>query len=197
MLHLSENGNILNLTKKVWVSMEYVLAISIVTFLALAVALFLLVRKLTFNGSSLPLTAEWIGELSVERYRPMMRLLDGADLEFLRSQPGFTPRMATKLRVQRCQIFRGYLRCLNGDFQRVCAAIKILMLQSRQDRPDLAGLLVQQQMRFACEMGLAYFRLVLYRWGVCGVDVTSMVKNFDLMRLELRSLVPATLTMGA
>jgi hypothetical protein len=197
MLHLSENGNILNLTKKVWVSMEYVLAISIVTFLALAVALFLLVRKLTFNGSSLPLTAEWIDELSIERYRPMMRLLDGADLEFLRSQPGFTPRMATKLRIQRCQIFRGYLRCLNGDFQRVCAAIKILMLQSRQDRPDLAGLLVQQQMRFACEMGLVYFRLVLYRWGVCGVDVTSLVKNFDLMRLELRSLVPATLTMGA
>jgi len=196
-LLLSENGNIINLTKKVWVSMEYVLAISIVTFLALAVALFLLVRKLTFNGSSLPLTAEWIDELSVERYRPMMRLLDGADLEFLRSQPGVTPRMATNLRIQRCQIFRGYLRCLNGDFQRVCAAIKILMVQSRQDRPDLAGLLVQQQMRFACEMGLVYFRLVLYRWGVCGVDVTSLVKNFDLMRLELRSLVPATLTMGA
>jgi len=177
--------------------MEYVLAISIVTFLALAIALFLLVRKLAFNGSSLPLNAEWIDELSIERYRPMMRLLDGADLDFLRSQPGFTPRMAAKLRTQRCQIFRGYLRCLNGDFQRVCAAIKILMLQSREDRPDLAGLLIQQQMRFACEMGLVYFRLFLYRWGLCGVDVSSLVKNFDRMRLELRSLVPATLTMGA
>jgi hypothetical protein len=177
--------------------MEYVLAISIVTFLALAIALFLLVRKMTFSGSSLPLTAEWIDELSVERYRPMMRLLDGDDLEFLRSQPGFTPRMATKLRVQRCQIFRGYLRCLNGDFQRVCAAIKILMLQSRQDRPDLAGLLVQQQVRFTCGMGLVYVRLFLYRYGLSGVEVTSLVKNFDQMRLELRSLVPATLTMGA
>lgn len=197
MLHLVGNGPILYLTKKVWGVMEYVLAISIVTFLALAVALFLLVRKMTFNGGSLPLNAEWIDELSIERYRPMMRLLDGGDLEFLRSQPGFTPRMANKLRVQRCQIFRGYLRCLNGDFQRVCAAIKILMLQSRQDRPDLAGLLVQQQMRFACGMALVYSRLFLYRWGLSGVDVTGLVKNFDLMRLELRSLVPATLTMGA
>jgi hypothetical protein len=177
--------------------MEYVLAISIVTFLALAGALFLLVRKVAFNGSSLPLTAEWIDELSVERYRPMMRLLDGGDMEFLRSQPGFTPRMATKLRLQRCQIFRGYLRCLNGDFQRVCAAIKILMLQSRQDRPDLAGLLVQQQISFACGMGLVQFRLFLYRWGLSGVDVTGLVRNFDLMRLELRRLVPATLTLGA
>jgi len=177
--------------------MEYVVAISIVTFLALAVALFLLVRKVAANGSSLPSTAEWIDELSIERYRPMMRLLDGGDLEFLRSQPGFTPRMAAKLRVQRCQIFRGYLRCLNGDFQRVCAAIKILLLQSREDRPDLAGLLVQQQMRFTCEMGLVHCRLFLYRWGLCGVDVTGLVKNFDLVRVQLRSLVPATYTMGA
>lgn len=177
--------------------MAYALAISIVTFLALGLALFLLVRKMASDGSSLPLTAEWIEELSIEHYRPMMRLLDGSDLEFLRSQPGFTPRMAVKLRVQRCQIFRGYLRCLNGDFQRVCAAIKILMLQSRQDRPDLAGMLVQQQMMFACGMSMVYFRLFLYRWGLCGVNVTSLVKNFDLMRCELRSLVPAALSVGA
>jgi hypothetical protein len=177
--------------------MEYVIGISVVTFLALAAALFLLVRKVAINGSSLPLTAEWIDELSIERYRPMMRLLDGGDLEFLRSQPGFTPRMATKLRVQRCQIFRGYLRCLNGDFQRVCAAIKILMLQSRQDRPDLAGVLVQHQVMFASGMAMVYFRLFLYRYGVSGVDVSSLVKNFDRMRLELRSLVPATMSMGA
>src|ERR1700683_4100357 len=118
--------------------MEYVLAISIVTFLALAVALFLLVRKMAFNGSCVPLTAEWIDELSMERYRPMLRLLDSGDLEFLRSQPGFNSQMVSKLRVQRCQIFLGYLRCLNLDFKRVCAAIKILMLQSQLDRPDLA-----------------------------------------------------------
>jgi hypothetical protein len=177
--------------------MEYVIVISVVTFLALAVALLLLVRKVAFTGSSLPLTAEWIDELSIERYRPMMRLLDGGDLEFLRSQPGFTPRMASKLRVQRCQIFRGYLRCLNGDFQRVCAAVKVLMLQSRHDRPDLAGVLVQQQVMFACGMAMVYARLFLYRWGVGGVDVTSLVKIFDLMRLELRSLVPATFSVGA
>lgn len=177
--------------------MEYVLAISVVTFLALAVALFLLVRKMASNGSSLPLNAEWIDELSIERYRPMMRLLDGGDLEFLRSQPGFTPRMASRLRAQRCQIFRGYLRCLNADFQRVCTAIKVLMLQSQQDRPDLAGLLVQHQVMFAWGMGMAYFRLFLFRWGLSGVDVTSLVKNFDLMRVELRRLVPATLPMGA
>jgi hypothetical protein len=33
----------------------------------------------------------------------------------------------------------------------------------------------------------------LYRWGVGAVDVSSLVKIFDLMRLELRTLVPVAL----
>ena len=163
----------------------------------MALVLFLLVRKLAFQGSNLPVTAEWIDELSIERYRPMMRLLDGEDVAFLRSQPGFTPKMATKLRQQRCQIFRGYLRCLNNDFGRVCSAIKLVMLQSKHDRPDLATALIRHQAMFACGMMLVYCRLTLYRWGVCGVDVAGLVKIFDVMRLELRTLVPAAVAMGA
>src|SRR5689334_20520157 len=111
------------------VTMTILIGISVAVTAALA-ALLLLIRKIAVSGGSLPVTAEWIDELSIERYRPMMRLLDSADLAFLKAQPGFTPRMATKLRIQRAQIFRGYLRCLCSDFSRVCAAIKILMLQS-------------------------------------------------------------------
>jgi len=171
--------------------------ISITFGSALFIALVLLIRRVAFNASVLPLTAEWIDELSLERYRPMMRLLDGGDIEFLRSQPGFTPEMTRKLRQQRCQIFRGYLRCLNSDFRRVCSAIKILMLQSRQDRPDLASVLIHQQVMFALGMAAVHFRLFLYRWGICGVDVSGLVRIFDLMRLELRSLVPAAVSAGA
>jgi len=110
--------------------MELAFGILIITCLALAIMLPFLLKKVATSGGSLPVTAEWIDELSVERYRPMLRLLDGADLEFLRSQPGFNNAMAIKLRAQRCQIFRGYLRCLDADFGRVCGAIKVLMLQS-------------------------------------------------------------------
>jgi len=177
--------------------MELVISISLFTCLALALALPLLLRKVAVSGGSLPLTAEWIDELSIERYRPMLRLLDGEDLEFLRSQPGFTSTMATRLRVQRCQIFRGYLQCLNADFGRVCAALKVLMLQSRNDRPDLAAALVRHQMTFVWGMATIQFRLVLYRWGVCGVDVTRLVQILDTMRLELRTLVPGALPAGA
>ncbi|HYL97295.1 MAG TPA: hypothetical protein VET69_15925 [Terriglobales bacterium] len=177
--------------------MELLIGIAVATCLALLLALRLLIRKVAVAGGRLPVTAEWIDELSMERYLPMMRLLDGEDLDFLRSQPGFTPRMATKLRVQRCQIFRGYLRCLNADFGRVCAAIKVLMLQSRHDRPDLAAALVRYQVSFACGMLTVQIRLLFYRWGFCVVDVSNLVKMFDVMRMELRALVPATMPMNA
>ena len=104
--------------------------------------------------------------------------------------------MAAKLRTERCQVFRGYLRSLRADFQRVCAALKLLMVHSRYDRPDLASVLIQQQVRFECGMVLVGFRLFLYRWGVCGVDVTDVVKIFDVARLELRRLVPANAAAG-
>jgi len=156
-----------------------------------------LVHRVASPKASLPVTAGWIDALSIERYRPMVRLLDSEDLEFLRSQPGFTPSMATRLRIQRCQIFRGYLRCLNNDFAKVCMAIKILLLQSRYDRPDLAAVLVRQQVLFTAGMAAVHFRLLLYRWGWCGADVTGLVKIFDSMRLELQTLVPATMGMEA
>ena len=177
--------------------MDLWIAISLICVVLLSVALFLLVRRMAFQTGSLPVTAEWIDELSIERYRPMMRLLDGQDVAFLRTQPGFTPKMAARLRQQRCQIFRGYLRCLNTDFSRVCAAIKLVMLQSQHDRPDLASALVQHQLQFAMGMAMVQFRLWLYRMGICGVDVATLVDVFDSMRIELRSLVPAAAATAA
>src|SRR3954452_17923265 len=105
--------------------------------IALITATLILVRRLGTGSHSLPLTAEWISDLSTERYRPMLRLLDSTDIEFLRGQPGYSRDMEAKLRMQRCQVFRGYLRCLTSDFQRVCMALKIVMAQSEHDRPDL------------------------------------------------------------
>ena len=88
--------------------------------LALIAAMVVLMRALGGQRHSLPVSAEWINDLSTEHYRPMFRLLDSADIEFLRSQPGYSREMETKLRQQRVQVFRGYLRCLQNDFNRVC-----------------------------------------------------------------------------
>ncbi len=165
--------------------------------LGLALALSAVVRKFLNPSQGLPLTAEWIDELSIERYRPMLRLLDSGDLEFLRSQPGFTRAMEARLRAQRCQIFRGYLKCLSADFGRVCAALKILMIQARRDRPDLATSLLRGQAMFAYGMLACEFKLVVYRLGLGTVDASDLVRIFDCMRLELRTVVPVTVAAGA
>lgn len=176
--------------------MNILITFSILLAIALISALTFLIRKIGFGGN-LPVTSEWIEDLSLERYRPMLRMLDGDDVKFLRSQPGFTPAMAAKLRAQRTQIFRGYLRSLETDFKRVCSAIKLIMLQCQQDRPDLAETLIRQQITFACAMTEVRCRLLLYSWGVGTVDVSQLVKLFDSMRIELRSMVPATSMMAA
>ena len=173
------------------------LTIFMIILIALILGIGALVRMLSSTDRSLPVTAEWIDDLSTDRYRPMMRLLDSRDIEFLRSQAGFTSKMEGKLRAQRCRIFRDYLRCLDMDFQRVCMALKVVLLHSEQDRPDLSAVLVHHQIMFAAGLLAARFRLLLYRLGICTVDVTSLVQIFDVMRIELRTLVPTAMPVSA
>jgi hypothetical protein len=140
----------------------------------------------------LPATAAWIDDLSVERYHPMLHLLSPSDLQVLRTQPGFTPRVARTFRLQRCQLFKEYLRYLENDFEHICMALKVLMV--RHDRPDLVSVLVLNRMTFASIMVMVQFQLVCYRYGVGAGDTTGLLrllKLFDGMRLELRTLVPA------
>jgi hypothetical protein len=61
----------------------------------------------------------------------------------------------------------------------------------------LALVLIRQQWTFAVGMFVVQCRLFLYRWGVCGVDVSWLVESFETMRRELRRLVPATDPMEA
>jgi hypothetical protein len=174
-----------------------VILISIVVLAVLMLATVAAIRRLGPADRSLPVTAGWIDELSIDRYLPMMRLLESDDIAFLRSQAGYTKKMESKLRAQRCQIFRGYLRCLDKDFKQVCMALKLVLVQSQHDRPDLSAVLLHHQAMFAYGMMAVHFRLFLYRWGICSADATQLVQIFDVMRLELRNLVPAAMPAGA
>jgi hypothetical protein len=171
------------------------IALSVLACVAVAAALAFVMHTVS-RPASLPVTADWIEELSLDRYRPMLRLLDEQEFRQLRSQPGFTPAMASQLRRQRCRVFRGYLRSLSADFSRVCLALKLLMIQAGEDRADLASTLVRTQIAFACGMALVQVRLALFSVGVGTVEAASLLKVFDGLRLELRTLVPATMTAG-
>lgn len=159
--------------------------------IVVASAMVLAIRWLAPTPGALPVTATWIEELSLDRYRPMLRILAADDFRALRSQPGYTPEMLAKLRRQRCRIFREYLRALRADFARVCLALKLLMVQAGNDRPDLASTLLRKQAQFAFGVAVVQVRLALYSLGIGSVEVASLLSVFDGVRVELRTLIPA------
>ncbi len=177
--------------------MNVIIAASTLICCALGLCLWLLARSAALRTAELPVTTDWIDDLSVERYMPMLRLLAEDDIRSLNEHPGCTPRMVARFRAQRCRAVRGYLRLMQADFGRVCTALKVVMAQSQQDRPDLASSLIRSQITFACGMAAVQFRLLLYRWGLGRVEVAGLVKVFEGLRLQLRAQVPALSPIGA
>jgi hypothetical protein len=152
--------------------------------------LLVLIRRIAVEPTSLPPTSDWIGDLSAGRYRPMLRLPGTDDTRFLRKE-GCTARQLRAFRASRTEIIRGYLTLLQSDFGRITMAIRVLMVQSQQDRPDLALLLVRQKITFRLAFAAIYLQLYGYRWGLTRVDPSAIVAAFDCLRVELRRMVPA------
>lgn len=136
---------------------------------------------------TLPLTQEWLAELTPQRYRPMCRLLDEGDWRFLRGQRGFRPDIEKGLRRQRILLFRAYLRTLQADFHRLCGALDVSM-------PDVAA---QRRAIFAWRTALVRVRLKLYEWGVGQVDPSGLVSLFDEVRAEVAAGTPVAAPVPA
>src|ERR1017187_4571087 len=96
-------------------------------------------------------TSEWLYRLSIDAAN-LLRLLAEDRVQFSPTQPDFTPKLATKLRIQRCQLLDEHLRHLRNDFKLISMALKVIIVESKHDRPDLATVLVRNQMTFACGM---------------------------------------------
>src|SRR5579862_4712558 len=171
--------------------MSLILGLAAFVCLAVGAVLAFLFRRLIAGPKSLPVSVDWINDLSIARYRPMERLLSEGDFRFLVSQPGIDKKALRRMRTERRKIFRGYLACLSRDFSLVGAALRLMMMYSAQDRPDLAGILYKQQALFVLGMMRVQWRLVLHAFGLGNVDVSGLVRAMEFMRLELRQMIPA------
>jgi hypothetical protein len=117
-------------------------------------------------GSPGPADPGWLASFSVEKYRPMERLLCESDYSFLAKQPGFQPEIARRLRRERCRIYRAYLRELVIDFNRLHRAAVELALASPVDRSQYAGMLMRQKMSFQLAVAAVRVRLAMSRLGL-------------------------------
>jgi len=177
--------------------MQLILSTAVLIGAALGVVLLFIIRRLTAGGKNLPVSVDWISDLSAARYRPMQRLLQKEDYAFLAGQPGCDTAMLRRLRSQRRKLFRRYLSSLTLDFSRVCGAIRLLIVCSAQDRPDLAMVLYKQQALFAWGLLTVHCHLILHACGLATVDIHGLVRAMEYMRLELRQMVPVTVGAAA
>jgi hypothetical protein len=127
--------------------------------------------------------------LSPTRYRPMERLLAEADQKLLEAAGDL--RLQRKFRRMRVKICRGYMQQLSDDFTRICKAIKVLLVTSKQDRPELAGSLMKEQFIFIFAMMAVEMKLLFYSAGVSTVDVSAVTQSLDTVRAQLQLLVAA------
>jgi hypothetical protein len=118
---------------------------------------------------------------SANRFRPMLRLLSAEDEALVAANKP----LARKLKRQRREIFRDYLSCLSGDYGRLLAGIRQVMVESGVDRPDLANALVKNQLLFTIALCRIEYRLFLHGFGVGSVDVSGLVEAMSVLRTQL------------
>jgi len=150
------------------------------------VAIALLWFRLRSQVAISDVTPEWLDSFSMQRYRPMERLLAEEDFTFLRSLPGYRPEIEQRLRKERRVAFRRYLNRLVRDFHRLHAAARQAVAYSDVDQSHLVGVLVRQRARFAWLLVVTEARLACHAFGFKGVEVGGLVAALDGMGRELR-----------
>jgi hypothetical protein len=118
----------------------------IIAAAAVCAGLVLVMVRLTCHFAGPPpisVTAEWLDQLSIET---------SALLRLIGENGG--------------QSVRTHLPRLRADFRLICMAVKVIIVQSNRDRPDLVRVLVRNQMEFAYRMMMVRFQLVRYRFGL-------------------------------
>jgi len=138
--------------------------------------------------------------LTIERYKPMERLLREDDFRFLISQRGFSSQMGQKFRAERRRVFRGYLRSLEKDFSRIILVSKLMVVHANDDRADLAKSLIRQRLMFSVGILAVEARLLLHAAGVGTVEVCGLVESLGemqaLLRVQLEQYSAANMTMA-
>ena len=151
--------------------------LAVITAACFAVQLFFRLRALR-SGESLSAPMNL-----ADRYRPMLRLLSESDTNLVSGNPV----LRRTVRSQRRKLFRRYLTCLTRDYGYLLHGIRVAMVQSGVDRPDLARAVAKNRIRFALAICRIEYRLALYTLGLGTVDVSGLLRAFDTLRAPMPS----------
>jgi hypothetical protein len=163
--------------------------------LVAGVLCFRMLRKLTNPQVTSRDLDSWI-DINFASNRPMERLLDPTEFEFLRKR-GLNKERIEQLRAQRRQLFRMYLRRLTMDFNTVCSTLSEMLVNSAVDRPDLARTIGEQRMLFYRKLVEVEVRLRLSALGFDMAPTLDLIRPLQMLHEECSRLIPAALPAGA
>jgi hypothetical protein len=153
--------------------------------LLMALAAIVVVLRKIQAGTSGP--ADVAHKCLVERYRPMLRLMDDSHYGCIAIRGN--SRLLRRFRAERRSLFRMYLRDLAADHASIVGAIRQLLVDSALDSPDLAKALYRCQLTFALSMLSIEFNLLLHAMGIGTVDVRSLFTALDRLQLQFQDMV--------
>jgi len=125
---------------------------------------------------------------SLERYKPMERLLAADEFLFLTQMPGYRPEIGKRWKCERRRIFRMYLNELGTDFQTLHRRARTLIAESPEAGSVTVGLLVRQKYTFWRAMAITDIRLSLEGMGIGAVDPRPLLELVEAMRMDVDRL---------
>jgi hypothetical protein len=123
----------------------------------------------------------------VSHYRPMLRLLVAEDFDL----PSDNETRGEVL-ARRRRVFREYLHSLTVDYGRLLAGIRLTMIQSGVDRPDLAKALLRHRASFAIALCRIELRLRLHALGFGTEDLSELAVAFNVLQRQIAALADST-----
>jgi len=167
--------------------MEPLIVTAAICFILVSAGFAVLLTRLFAQDRTAGFSDENGALFSPQRYKVMERLLDENDCHLF-SQRSQGRSLERQFRLQRTRIFRGYLHHLSCDFRRVSKTVKLLMIGSAVDRPDLLRVLARQQFTFAVATVSVEYRLFLYRHNWAGVDAGRLTQSVRELCNQLQSV---------
>jgi hypothetical protein len=133
----------------------------------------------------------WI-EVQAESWKPLERLLDPTEFEFLR-RLGPGRRRVRKLRARRRTLFRIYIRRLVAEFNSTTQCLRDAQARRGDKRTDLAQTVTRQRWQFYRTLANIEMLLILdaQGWSDSGPSL-ELLHKLESLHLECRALVPAS-----
>ncbi len=166
----------------VWQFTLLLLSALLLVTLGLFAAAFVGAWRFITKRSVDPPTREWLDEFDFTRYAALPKLFSPQDYDFLRSQPGCTPELISRLKADRLEIAESYLQDLETDVRLLLNAANQATGIAANEAEDISAFLLRQECRFACSILYLRFQLTLMKLGlVQRIQFESLLNNINLL----------------